>query len=51
MIPFLFPGTELASDAQQALGVYLLNEWMMDGMFWNKWRTHRDVHPGRSGLT
>lgn len=28
-IPFLFPGTELASDAQQALSVYLLNEWMM----------------------
>lgn len=27
--PFLFLGTELASDAQQALGVYLLNEQMM----------------------
>lgn len=28
-VPLLFLGSELASDAQQALGVYLLNEWMM----------------------
>lgn len=48
-VTFLFLGVELVSDAQQALGVYLLNEWMM-GMFWNKWRTHQDVHPGRSDL-